>query len=363
MNFFTEFYSIDIGSHSTKVFAIEHGSRQQGYKIKYINSFQTPKGLITGSFSSPIIRSNKELFEFIMGIKRKIPSQINSCIVGLPDRWVKINILEIPFSERELTIKEYINWKIEKLLNISKNLDIIFDYQIVDTRKDENENENVYKCQVIVAMIKKNLLATLSQIFYELKIELLGFDMSSLGVYNLIEEKHPDNTVDQELVICHIGNETTNLRFFHSGKLVYERIIEVAGEEFTTNISKEYNISFEEAEKVKISEKWFPETIIDIFELINKRNLINSIFGNWIRELNVTFKFYQEKFRIIKIPKVFLTGGSALFEGLPNFISAYFETKCELYNPFNDLPLSHDLDASVKKFGPIYAPAISLLLD
>ncbi len=95
--------------------------------------------------------------------------------------------------------------------------------------------------------------------------------------------------------------------------------------------------------------------------LIDKRGRIERIFGNWLRELNVTFRFFQQKYDVEVVPDVFLTGGSAMFSGLPEFLSDYLETNCMVFNPLESLKTDKKISEEVLKQGAVFAPCLGLL--
>ena len=95
--------------------------------------------------------------------------------------------------------------------------------------------------------------------------------------------------------------------------------------------------------------------------MLDKRARIEKVFGNWFRELNVTFRFFQEKYNQARLPSIFLTGGGAQFQGLPEFLSEYFSTRCLLFNPIEEMPLAQKLGPEKRRVGPAFAPCIGLL--
>jgi Tfp pilus assembly PilM family ATPase len=231
------------------------------------------------------------------------------------------------------------------------------DFQILHPVTDEQPDTY----QVLAAAVKTDIIEILSRITTDLEMEVMAFDTSSLGIFNLFEEVYPEKTLDQVVVNLHVGHETTVIKAYMQGALLYERVIEVAGEEFAKIISEIDAINLENAMRAKESEKFFPVSRADIAELVGKRQRIDRIFGNWLRELNVTFRFFQEKFKVARLPTIFMTGGSTLFAGLDNFLSEYFETNCFLFNPLKEIPLVKKIDAESLAKGPAFAACVGLL--
>ncbi|MBF0409907.1 MAG: pilus assembly protein PilM [Candidatus Riflebacteria bacterium] len=359
MSFFTQFNVLDIGTHSLKFFSLDSGKYNQGYKIRDCFSENVSSGLIGGGFTNPKI---SDLYKFQNLLEQgfsKVSRFREGFFIAIPDRWVKFQMLETELSDEEIASSEYLLWKLKKkLMPAPLQFDCVVDYQIFSI----TESNGKKTAKIMAGLIHKDIIEVLSTVFCRLRVEVISFDSSTMGIYNLIEEMHPDMSIDRNLIVCHIGHETTNIKIYVKGLLDYERVIEVGGEYFGKKISELENISYSEALKIKETTKYFPVTGREILSAVMRKGIIEKIFGNWLRELQVTFKFYQDRTRISKLPQIFLSGGSSQFYGLPEFLSEYFETPCTLFNPFRGLPLDKNLSEDILQMGPMFAPSLGILV-
>ncbi|GAB4279947.1 MAG: PilM family type IVa pilus assembly protein TapM [Candidatus Rifleibacteriota bacterium] len=356
MNLYTDLISIDIGTSSLKLVAIDPGPSRQGYKVKRLIKAELPEGLVGGDFTRPFISDVEAFKKILSDLTRKVKNSGKGFIIGLPDRWVKLHLLTMKLSEAEKKSTEFLGWRIEKNISVPEGMEVFVDFQILG-KAEEDGNEY----RIMAAAVKKDIIDLVSSITTELELEVMVFDTSSLGVYNLFEDVFPDKCVDKTILNLHIGHETTVVKAYRMGTLIYERVIESAGEEFSRIIGELDSINVECAQKAKEKEKFFPETRADVAELARKRNRIEKIFGNWFRELNVTFRFFQEKYNLTKLPTIFMTGGGAQFSGLDRFLSEYFSTSCMIFNPLEEMPLAKNMPPEELKMGPAFAPCIGLL--
>lgn len=357
MNLYTELIALDIGTSSLKLVAVDPGPGRQGYKIKCLEMAELPQGLVGGDFTQPFI-SDVPAFKKILGdLTRKLRSTRQGFVVGLPDRWVKLHLFDMKLSETEKKSSEFLSWRIEKNLPVPEGMEVLVDFQILEQNEFSADDEY----RLMAAAVKKDIIDVLSSLTTELELEIMAFDTSSLGVFNLFEEVFPDKCVDQTVINLHIGHETTVVKAYRKGALIYERVIEVAGEEFSRIIGELDSINNDCAQKAKEKENFFPLDRKQVLEMLDKRARIEKVFGNWFRELNVTFRFFQEKYNQARLPSIFLTGGGAQFQGLPEFLSEYFSTRCLLFNPIEEMPLAQKLGPEKRRVGPAFAPCIGLL--
>lgn len=357
MNLYTDIFAIDIGTSSIKLIALDQKASGAAFDIANAEMVELPRGLLGGDFTSPTI-SNLDEFKNRLGALLKRSKKIGKgVVIGLPDRWVKIYLANLDITENERKNPEFLKWRVEKILPIPEGMDVMIDYQMLDAVKTDTG----YTCQIIAAAVKKEMIEIMSSITAELKIEVMAFDTSSLGLFNLYEDLYPVKTKGQSVINLHIGHETTVVKAYKDGKLLYERVIEVAGEEFTKLIAETDNCELDEAEKIKHEDKCFPVDRADVQQLLTKRIRVDKVFGNWLRELNVTFRFFQQKFNVAKLPAVFITGGGAMLKGLPVFLSEYLETPCRVFNPFEELRNADKIPPKTKALGPVFAPCLGLL--
>lgn len=357
MNLYTDLVAIDIGTNSIKIIAIDPGPGNQGYVIRNLALAELPQGLVGGDFTSPFISDLTVFKNILAGLVRSVKSIRQGFVIGLPDRWVKLHLTALDLSEAERKSPGFLAWRLEKSLPIPEGMKVLVDYQVLGPVANSPEGN----FQVLAAAVKKELIEILSSLTTDLHMEVMAFDTSSLGVFNLFEDSFPDKTIDQTVINLHIGHETTVIKAYNRGVLMYERVIEVAGEEFAKIISELDSINLESAMKSKESEKFFPVGREDVSILLGKRHRIERVFGNWLRELNVTFRFFQDKFNVTKLPTIFLTGGSTMFEGLAVFLTEYLEAPCVVFNPLQEIPLTKKLEERKLHSGPTFAACLGLL--
>lgn len=359
MRLFTQYTAIDIGTASIKAVQLEHAKGNAGYRPAALVCEPVPEGMIGGGFTNPVIGAVGKFKDLLRTVFSKARHSREGCIVGLPDRWVKLHLFDINLKTGEGDSHEFLEHRMKRDLKIPSNLDIAVDFQRLTSEKTPDGTSNKF----LVGMVSRGILDTLSEVLAELKIQVMAFDTSSLGVYNIFEALHPENAIDRHIMLCHVGHETTVVKCFQNGVLRYERVIEVAGAEFTRHCMDIHQYTIQDAEEEMRKTVFFPVDKAGILAMYPKRNDISRMFGNWLRELNVTFRFYQEKFKVQKLPRVYLTGGSCLFAGLPEFLSDYFGTTVERFNPLAELPGVGTLEPAVLAMGPRYAPCLGLLVE
>ncbi|MBF0547964.1 MAG: pilus assembly protein PilM [Candidatus Riflebacteria bacterium] len=360
MGFLTQFNAVDLGTHSLKLLSLDTNSIGRGVILKDSIIEPLPDGLLSGGFTNPKIEDLSLFEKTLSNAISQISKYKEGFLVGLPERWVKIHLLDFPISDEDLSSRDFLSWKLKKrLLPPGLSSECMIDFQILSIESSQQKKT----AKIMAGLIQQNIIDILSSIFVKLRMEVIGFDSSTMGIYNLLEELFPEHCFNKELIICQVGHETTNIKIFNYGILSYERVIEVGGENFGKKISEMENLSFSEAQLRKISQKYFPLTDLEILGTVPRRGILEKIFGNWLRELQVTFRFYQDRNSKTQLPPIFLTGGSSLFYGLPEFLGDYFDTSCQLFNPFKEITVPTSGNNELLDKGPMFAPSLGMLVD
>jgi hypothetical protein len=127
----------------------------------------------------------------------------------------------------------------------------------------------------------------------------------------------------------------------------FVRTFLTAGHAITQQISKEFNISYEEAEELKIRHGFVglggayeePDSVVasTVSKII--RNVMTRLHGEIIRTINV-YRAGGGK----KPEKLYLTGGSSVMAYTPHFFSEKLRIPVEYFNPFQVVAVSPSIN-------------------
>ena len=186
-------------------------------------------------------------------------------------------------------------------------------------------------------MVDEKIHNKLAESFVKNKIIIKNFfDSGVASAYACLTESEK-----KEGSICiDIGGSTTKTTAFLNGRIVYHRIISIAGNDVTNDISQGLQIPEESAELIKIIHGTINPTFnekIDIDIESNKGKIINKnlLYG-------IIRPRYDEIFEIIRdnifddiyarvgIKSIILTGGGSKIFGIANLCSSIFNRKVRI---------------------------------
>lgn len=193
-------------------------------------------------------------------------------------------------------------------------------------------------------------------------------DMEPLALGYILEISVEPEVLSKTVALVHIGASYTSINIYEAGTLKQSRIIRVAGNRFTEVISQAFNISFEEAEKMK-EEKGIIRVEKDATPVAPTTmrifNTITPVLSQLVTEIRRSFDYYMRQFKDGSIDYILLSGGSAKFKNIDAYISNELDIKCSLMNPFRKIDISkvqgYDT-ATLNELAPSLTVALGLAL-
>ena len=213
--------------------------------------------------------------------------------------------------------------------------DSILDYQIIEFTKSRSS--------VLAVLCKKEVIKNILDIIEQEHLRVKVLDVDNLTYLNmvsyLVKDSHPhldENNVDEIdtskqssscSLIINIGHSKTTLTFMADKKVLFTRIISIAGDYFNQVLKQQFELDYREAEILKC---FVGSILMEPSEgEDSKRNLVASVLSQAISELSGEILRTIQSFLAkenIKIKSLYLTGGSSKIKG----IQKYFESSLRI---------------------------------
>ncbi|MDP8213401.1 MAG: type IV pilus assembly protein PilM [Candidatus Zapsychrus exili] len=184
---------------------------------------------------------------------------------------------------------------------------------------------------VMVAASKKEIVDKRVSILSDIgvKTEFVGINPVALANAASVlgsAEKYKNECV----AFLDLGESVSNLTVLIDGLPKFTRDIFVGGRDFTKRISNALEISFDEAEKLKINPKK---------ELQNIKDACETSIMNIVQELKLSFDYLVTE-KNVEISKLILTGGGSLVGGVLEALEKSLDMKVEKWDPLENIKLS-----------------------
>ncbi len=335
------FFGLDISDESLKF--VELINTKNGIRIGRYGEQSIPSGVI----ESGKIKDSKKMEEILSTLRKE--EKVKFVRVSLPEEQAYLFALKLEKLGLK-NVREGIELALEDHVPISAE-DAIFDYELV--------SKNTQNLEVQVTAVPKNIIENYLLIFQQSQISVKSFELEAQAISRAVLKKGDMDTY----MIIDFGKKRTGIFIVSKGIVVFTFTLDLGGVMLTKMIQKNFNVSFEEAEKMK--EKYGLERNVDNKEIFAV--LLNSV--SILRDEIVKHFLYWQTHKNEEgennppIKKIIFCGGDSNLIGLADYISVSMKSTVEMANVWiNIFNTENDIPEMSFKQSLAFATAIGLAL-
>jgi type IV pilus assembly protein PilM len=323
---------LDIGSSAIKLIHMKETKR--GYQLLSFGSAQLPpEAIIDGALmnSTAIVSTIREMLQ-AQRIRHK------ACGIAISGHSVIIKKITLPaMTEEEL--EESIQWEAEQYIPFDIN-DVNIDVQVLTS-----DPQDQGQMDVLLVAAKKDMINDYLAVVQEAGLTPMVVDVASFCVENAFEVNYDLSTADT-LVLVNIGASVININVLTNGVTAFTRDISMGGNQFTEEIQKQLNVSYDEAEALKLG----GGTAIDADSVVPQEveRVIVSVSETLASEIQRSLDFYAATAADSQISRIYLSGGTCKIPSLYKIIENRVGVPVEVMNPFRNI------EFDPKRFDPEY---------
>ena len=324
---------ISVGSSSIKV--IELKKMGKLWKLIHFGMIQLPEdAVVNREIVNPVAVT--ENIKVLMNQVKLLNKNVCTSLSGTSLIVKRMTVT----SKNDKDLQDQVFWEAEQYLPFDVS-EVVMDYQVLSKL---NEKE----VDVIFVAVKKSVLDSYMNCISDAGLKPKIVDLDFFALQNLVEANYPVST-SEAIAAVDLGASAMKVVIMSGGVPVYTKDAVMGGRNLTAEIQKNLNLSFLDAEALKISGGASGVVPQEVSELMQ------NMAENLAMEIKKTIEFYRASSVGPPVSSVLLTGGTA---GLPGFSKMVEETvslPCQLINPFNAI----SYDPSV--FTPDYLNSIAPL--
>ncbi len=329
---------LDIGSGYLKI--VQFKDIKSSYELELFDILPLPPELIVDGSIIDSLRLIDSMNELI----RKAKIKTKDATISLAGHSsVIIKRVSLPeMSEEELS--ESIKFEAEQYIPFDIE-DVTLDFQILGPKEEPGQMD------VILVAVKKDVINEYLSVVKEAGLNPLIVDVNSFALENIYEINY-EIEPDRNIVIVNIGASTINMNILKGGISVFTRDSAVGSNLHTEALQREFNLTYETAERLKKGEpveNVAPEDALPVIELASE-----EIIG----EVSRSLEYFHED-----INEVILSGGCALVKDFPNLLAEKIGAETKIMEPFKNIKIPKRFDVTyIEEMAPMLAVAAGLAL-
>lgn len=338
---------LDIGSSYLKVAQLNE--IRSGYELALFDMLPiSPELIVEGSIIDSI-RLSESLKELIQKANIKVKNVVIS-ISGHSSVIVK-RIAVPEMSEEEL--RESIKFEAEQYVPFDIE-DVNIDFQILGPK------EEVGFIDVILVAVKKDFTNEYVSVVRDAGLNPVIVDIDVFALENMYGINY-EIEAGSSIALVNIGASSINMNILRDGVSAFTRDSFVGSNSHTEALQKVFNISYEDAERLKRYETISgPGSGEDIKEE-DARAVITTASGEVLNEVQRAIDYFRASSVHPKIDSVILSGGCALIKDFPKLLSEKIGLNVRVAEPFRNIQMSKKIDrAYIEEIAPLAAVAVGL---
>jgi type IV pilus assembly protein PilM len=313
-----EIVAVDLGSRSSKAVYLQRSGEQialSGYTL----------------LDAPIFEkmiSAELLTEHLKNLGEALKTKTRSVIltIGATDALVRaIETPRIPMEDLRPILKHNSRNYLQEDLS-----SYVFDCQLLPeltspaATQPQTGEAVPQKQRVLVAGAKQQLVEQ-----YVTGARKAGFTLESIvpslvGPINALEVAMPEVFTNESVALVDLGFKSTSICLLHRGELVVSRVVGIGGDRFTQAVSEAMNISYAEAEGLKVG---MPQEI---------HSTLEALLTPLGRELRASIDFFEHQ-HDQAVTKVLVCGGSSRSELVVQALQTELMLECVKWDPIKPL--------------------------
>jgi type IV pilus assembly protein PilM len=338
---------LDIGSHSIKL--VEIDDSKKGMVLKNFGIVHLPKDtIVEGSIKEIEVAATaiKNLFKNL-NVKNK---NVATAISGFSVIVKKISIAKRDESALESSIQEEAEQYIP--FDIS---DVNLDYEILKSSDDvagedfDDENASDQDSDLMDVMLvaaKKDIIEEYESLIHLAGLNPVVMDVDAFALQNAFEVSV--NDASGCYAIINIGAEELGINAIKNGISMFTRDSSYGGAQITDMISSQFDVSYEDAEKIKLGGQELEDKDKPALE-----EIFTTMVSGWVQETSRALDFLSTTYPEEKIEKIFVSGGASKIPDFIKYLEMETDIPVEELNPFGGLQINE------KIFDPKYLSDIA----
>ncbi len=334
---------LDLGSSYIKTVKLKES--KGSYELELFDLYPLPPELIVDGSIIDSIR----LVDAIKDMVRKAGVKTKDAVISISGHSsVIIKRISLPeMSEEDLS--ESIKFEAEQYVPFDIE-DVNLDFQIIGPKEEPGQMD------VILVAVKKDIINEYISVIKEAGLNPIIVDIDAFALENMYGVNY-EIEPGKNVALLNIGASTINMSILKGGISVFTRDSSMGSNLHTEALQREYNISYENAEKLKRGE------LVENVSSEDAATVIESASEEILSEIVRSFEYYRSTTMHEDISEVIFSGGCALLSNMPSMITEKTGIETRVAEPFRNIRIPKKFEGTnILEIAPVMAIAVGLAL-
>jgi len=324
LNFFEKkhkYIAIDLGATAIKLLDVDQGS-DGSITIRNFGYFEYGVDV----FSQNTISRGERVVTLLQEISQKHGLQDRKIVTAVPAPSVFTKKQRMPVMDLE-ELRDHINFEAPNFIPHGAD-SVYLDFHVIG-----KAGKNHY--EVMIVAVKKDIVDRFVEVFDEAGLSVGIVDVDQFALQNSFELNYP-SLIEKTVSLVNIGGRYTGINICRGGDCLFAGDVSLGGRTLSEEISKEMEVSIEEADKLKVDATDKKVSLI-----------IEEFVEHSVSELSRQLSyFWKASGSEGGIDNVLLSGGTSLLNGLAQKLKEEIGCDVAVLDPFSRLNFTEGFDNS-----------------
>jgi type IV pilus assembly protein PilM len=314
---------LDIGSSHIKLMELDGDVRGGKRRLMTFGMARLPpEAIVDGA-----VMNTNVIVDAIRELVQKHRVKTKQVVASVSGNSVIIKRINLPKMTSE-ELEESIQWEAEQYIPFDIN-DVNIDVQIL-----EGASEDPSQMEVLLVAARKELVNEYQSLIAQAGLKPAVIDVDAFAVANMFEQNY--DATPETIALVNVGASNVNIHILRKGVSAFTRDVGMGGRQFTEEIQRTLNISYEEAEAMKVGgdEKDAAAVVPEEIERV-----LSSVGDALATEIQRSLDFYLSTSSDQGISRLYLSGGAARTPGLTRSIGRQTGLEVEIVDPFRRIQI------------------------
>jgi len=311
--------AVDLGGRTTKAVHVQ----RQGDKFRLLNFAVVDTPVFEKGFAPDTLAEHLKNVVRAVGARTK---QVNLALGVGETHFRQVELPAMPVADLRLMLKYNSKTYLQQDLP-----DHVFDCQFTGVaaaaRPGEAQKAGGPKQKVMVGCAKKQTLDDIQSAFRTAGLVPAEVLPGIVAPVNAFEMAESDIFTRELVALVEVGFKNSTIAILDCGEVMLSRVVAIGGDRLTTGLAETMNISYQEAENIKVG---MPGEVMQHLE-----QFIHPLG----RELRASIDFFETQ-HDKTVGNIYLSGGSVRGEQIVEALQAELMVPCQVWVPTRFLELS-----------------------
>lgn len=338
---------IDIGASSVKLCQLKRVKR--GLVLDSFGHVPLPAETIVEG----VLMNSLRVVEAIQELIASHRVRNKNVAIAVSGTSVIIKKISLPLMTAE-ELEKSIEWEAAQFIQFDMQ-DVYLDAEILNDRTAQQG-----QMDVVLVAAKKDFVNDYTAVVREAGLEPAICDVDAFAVENMFLANY-DLEPGETVVLVNVGASKTNVNIVTNGASSFTRDLNMGGNNFTAEIKTQLNVSYDEAEALKLgggnrggqSDAVVPHEV---------QRALNAVAESVANEISRSIDFYSATSASPSPSRLYVTGGSARLQVLTDLLSDRINVPVEVADPFRRIDISSHDATYLRSLAPGASVAVGLAL-